>query len=202
MAEAESPYTPPGAELVGGDGLQDGETWTYPLRFSATLGFFPRRELRDARQRLLWLAELKPVQAGITLQTQRGGEVLALEARLASVWRQRWELRDSETKEPLAALARLGGCFPGAFRLSPAWAAEGDEGLRPRAAREGARDRALGARAPSRRLPWLAAGRQDPTGLRVETPGRSKRSARLTLTKAKESRPTQRAQAEGTFSAT
>ena len=116
----QSPYAPPQAELVGSDALVDGRVWTYPLQFSGTLGFYPRHELRDARQRLLWLAELGPINRAIPFQARRGEAPLLLTAKLESIWSQRCVFRETETQEELASLTRIGGCLPGAF-VWPAW---------------------------------------------------------------------------------
>jgi len=186
-AEHESPYAPPQAELVGSDALQDGETWTYPLRFSGTFGFFPRQELRDAQRRLLWLGVLKPFQLGVPFQTKRAGRIVTFDARLGSVWHQRWEFRDPETREPLAALRRIGGCLPGAFVFWPAWIGEGDAGVRL----------VLRARGPSigrwvlrpqPQPPLARSGLQNPDALGREDSKENQWRARLTL-HASESAP-------------
>lgn len=179
MAEEQSPYAPPKAELTGSEVLQDSETWTYPLAYKGTLGFRPRHELRDVQQRLLWLATLRPIQAGLSIQTKSEGVEGTLEARLSSAWKQRWTFRDSETKELSATLTRLGGCFPGAFSLWPAWVAEqADARVVIRA-----RGPALGPWVPGiqPQAPLAKTGGQDPDGLGMEDAAAHERAARATV---------------------
>lgn len=131
MDEA-SPYAPPQAKLVPSGALSDCETWTYPLRYQAIGAFSPRLELRDAHQRLLWLAELKPLQARVTLQGRVRGEPFAADARMRSFWKQLWVLQDPDTKEEFVILERIGGCLPNLFALRPAWTVQA-QGARERA---------------------------------------------------------------------
>jgi hypothetical protein len=176
----ESPYAPPRAELVGSDALQEGETWTYPLAFKGTLGFYPRVELRDAHQRLLWLSEMKPIQRRIPLQTKREGVVLDYEARLDSAWHQRWVFRNRETGEDVGALTRSGGCLPGAFTLWPAWIGAGSSGARLWVRHRGFSIGTWVARVqPQSDL--ARTGLQDPEGLGVEEAAALQRTALLTL---------------------
>lgn len=125
-------YAPPQAKLVGSGALSDSDTWTYPLSYKVEEGIAPWREIRDAEQRLLWLAEVKPIQRIVTLQALRNGEAYRSVAKIRSVRRQIWVLQAPDTNREIAYLQRIGGCFPSLFTLRQGWIAKNLSGARER----------------------------------------------------------------------